>query len=98
MIVARLSKSKYDNKKFAVAVSDGRRTKTIRFGDRRYQDYTMHKNPARKLAYQARHFKRENWKDPFTAGFWSRWLLWNKPSLDQSIKDIQKRFKIKIIL
>lgn len=24
---------------------------------------------------------RENWSDPSTAGFWSRWLLWSEPTL-----------------
>jgi hypothetical protein len=36
--------------------------------------------------------KGENWNDPYTAGFWSRWVLWNKPTITESIKDIQKRF------
>lgn len=24
---------------------------------------------------------KENWRDPRTAGFWSRWLLWSEPTL-----------------
>jgi hypothetical protein len=32
-----------------------------------------------------------------TAGFWSRWLLWNKPSIRESANDIERRFKIKIV-
>ena len=27
-----------------------------------------------------------------TAGFWSYWLLWNKPSIKESYEDIKKRF------
>ena len=30
-----------------------------------------------------------------TAGFWSRWLLWSYPTLDDAKKYISKRFKIK---
>ena len=30
-----------------------------------------------------------------TAGFWSRWLLWSYPTLDDAKKFISKRFKIK---
>ena len=26
----------------------------------------------------------------FTAGFWSRWMLWNKPTLEESYNDIKK--------
>ena len=31
-----------------------------------------------------------------TPGFWSRWLLWNKPTLAASIQDAQRRFSIRI--
>jgi hypothetical protein len=43
-----------------------------------------------------RHRLRENWSKSGikTAGFWSRWLLWNKPTLDESIRDIEKRFHV----
>ena len=27
-----------------------------------------------------------------TAGFWARWLLWNKPTIEVSYNDIKKRF------
>jgi hypothetical protein len=49
--------------------------------------------------YENRHKKRENWKKSGikTAGFWSKWILWNKPSLNRSIKDTEERFNIKII-
>jgi hypothetical protein len=33
-----------------------------------------------------------------TAGFWSRWALWSKPSLEEAIKLIEKKFKINIVL
>ena len=49
--------------------------------------------------YIARHRVRENWNKSgiHTAGFWSRWILWNKPTLQESINDVEKRFNIKII-
>lgn len=31
-----------------------------------------------------------------TAGFWSRWLLWSKPSLSDAKKLVENKFKIKI--
>jgi len=43
-----------------------------------------------------RHEKRENWNDPTTAGFWSRWLLWNKETIDESMRDINKRFNLNV--
>ena len=57
-------------------------------------DYTLHKDPLRKERYIQRHSEHERWADPFTAGFWSRWLLWNRDSLRASAQDIQRRFGI----
>ena len=88
----RLRKSSQPTKKFAVKVGE----RTIHFGDSRYEDYTMHKNASRKARYVARHAARENWKDPLSAGFWSKNLLWNKPSLMASIRDTEKKFGLHI--
>lgn len=70
----------------------------VRFGDKQYEDYTMHRDPARKRQYISRHKTRENWHKNgiATAGFWSRWILWNKPTLASSIRDTEQRFGIKI--
>ncbi len=88
-----LEKSKSKNKKFKI--TNG---KTINFGDSRYDDFTLHKNPNRKKLYLARHRKRENWNKSGinTAGFWSKNILWKKNTLNKSIKDTEKKFNIKI--
>ena len=57
-------------------------------------DFTRHKDSARKQRYIARHSRRENWRDPTSAGALSRWVLWNKPSLRESISDYKRRFKL----
>ena len=90
-----LQKSKASGKKWA-SIVDG---KTVNFGAEGYEDYTMHKDPNRKYNYIERHQKREKWgKEGIkTAGFWSRWLLWNKPSIAASAKDIESRFGVKIV-
>lgn len=81
------------NKKFKyfILTSTG---KKIHFGSSDYQDFTIHKDPERKQRYINRHQKRENWGKSGinTAGFWSRWLLWNKPTIKESYDDIKKRF------
>ena len=71
---------------------------TIHFGAKGMSDYTINRDPERKRLYIKRHKARENWSKSGiqTAGFWSRWLLWNKPSLDESIRDIEKRFRVSI--
>lgn len=91
-----LLKSQNPNKKFKVLVG----LKTIHFGSKGMSDYTINKDPQRKHLYIKRHKTRENWSRSGikTAGFWSRWLLWNKPTIDESIKDIEKRFNVKIKL
>lgn len=79
-------------KKMAIfRAADGKR-KTVHFGAAGMSDYTKHKDPARKARYVARHRKRENWDDPYTAGALSRWVLWNKPSYRASVQDFKRRF------
>jgi hypothetical protein len=81
-------------KKFdAVFEGDGVH-KTIPFGAKGYDDFTKTKDEAQKDLYIKRHTARENFNDPMTAGSLSRWILWNKPSLQESIKDFKKRFSI----
>ena len=87
VILKRSSKAekKYD------AVIDGK--KTVSFGQKNASDFTKHKNVERKERYLDRHRKNENWRDYKTAGFWSKWILWNKPTIRGSIDDVNRRFK-----
>ena len=68
--------------------------KKVYFGADGYSDFTIHKDEARKMKYINRHQKNENWTKSGidTAGFWARWLLWNKPTIKASYEDIKKRF------
>jgi hypothetical protein len=77
---------------------DGVKIKTVRFGAAGYEDYTTHKDSERKHRYVRRHRERENWgkSGVGTAGFWSRWLLWNKPSLVASSRDVSRRFCLRV--
>jgi hypothetical protein len=89
---AELSKSNAKNKKYKVVIKDGDTKKTINFGQAKADDFTTHKDPKRKANYIARHASREDWSDPFTAGFFARWILWNKPTIEASVRDLRKRF------
>ena len=98
--IAHLRPSTRDTKKWMVTIvhPDGRR-KTVHFGERDYEDYTMHKDPERMRRYVARHDNgRESWtmRGVDTAGFWSRWLLWSKPSLTGAIRFMQSKFPLTI--
>lgn len=87
-----LKVSNKPGKKFMVKV-DGT---VVHFGARGYSDYTKHKDKERMQRYLDRHRKGENWNlsGIKTAGFWSRWLLWNKPSIEESKKSIASKFNV----
>lgn len=94
-MIYTISPSNKPDKKWQVVAPNNH---TIHFGAKGYEDYTIHKDKERKKRYIARHQNKEDWTNPNTAGFWSRWLIWNKSDLFSSIKDIEKRFNIKIKL
>ena len=89
-----LVKSNKLHKKYDVINENG---KKISFGDDRYTDYTINKNDKQKELYLNRH-KREDWTNLNKAGAWSRYILWNRKTLKASIKDMEKLFKIHILL
>ena len=72
-----------------------KKIKTTHFGQENASDYTIHGDIARKMNYLARHKDREDWNDYMSSGSLARWILWNKPSLTESIKDYMNRFKLK---
>jgi hypothetical protein len=79
----------------------GRRV-CVHFGALGYSDYPQHKDTERRDRYIRRHAVtgRETWgmAGLGTAGFWSRWLLWNKPSMRASADDMRRRFGISVRL
>ena len=87
-----ISKSPKLSKKYVATITNDGIIKDIYFGAAGFQDYTIHKDDERKERYIKRHAKRENWDNPLTSGFYSRWVLWNKKTIEESIDDINKRF------
>ena len=85
-----IQKSSRAGKKYMAEVNN----KTIHFGATGYEDFTTSKDEKRKASYLARHKTSEDWtlSGIDSAGFWARWLLWNKPSITASIRDINQRF------
>lgn len=95
MKLLRISPSTDPDKKWmAVFELDNGQTKTTHFGAKGYSDFTQHKNPLRRQSYLARHRYRENWNDPTTAGALSRWILWERPSLQAAITAFRERFHL----
>lgn len=92
-----LKKNSQGPKKYTVILRyDDGKTKTVQFGAAGMSDYTKHKDASRKKNYVSRHAARENWSKSgiATAGFWSRWLLWNQTTLSASKRDIARRFGV----
>ena len=103
----KLSQSTRQVKKFMAQFTnkETNKTNTIHIGAEKYTDYIQlnqmgSKSQAdeHKERYLSRHSKNnEDWTDITTAGFWSRWLLWNLPTMNESIKYIENKFNVKII-
>ena len=81
----------------AVFTLDNGRTRTVHFGSAGASDYTQHRDPVRKQRYLARHAPREDWDNPMTAGALSRWVLWNKETLNDAIVEYIQRFDIALV-
>jgi len=87
-----LKKSSNPDKKYDAFVEG----KKVSFGAKGYSDFTQHKDNERKQRYLDRHRKNENWNDLKTAGAWSKGILWNKPTLKESMKSMESKFNIDI--
>lgn len=90
--------TKADKKMMAEFLVNGRQ-KTTHFGASGYDDYTLYyqkygKDTAEKhkSSYIARHSAREDFENPTTAGALSYWILWNLPTVEESIQDYKKHF------
>jgi len=101
-MVVKLTKLKSGEKKFQAVFFDdktNKKLKTIRFGSRPYENYTIHHDEERMKRYVDRHRKREDWTraGKYTPGFWSRWLLWSVPSFTDALKLTEKKLGEKIV-
>ncbi len=97
MRLLSLRPSRMRGKKWAATFLNERtgRERTTHFGATGYEDYTMHGDPERKRRYLERHGRgHEDWNAPTTPGALSRWLLWNKPTLEESLEDFRHRFGV----
>ena len=65
--------------------------KYIHFGDRKYSDFTIHKDEERRKQYINRH-KYDNLENPLSPGSLSMFILWSKPTLQQGINYYKSKF------
>ena len=83
-----------DKKKryMAVFLKDDNTIKTVKFGDPKMESYIMHGDKQRRENYRSRHARDLKTGDPTRPGFLSYFLLWNKPTLGESIMDYKQMF------
>jgi|MEHZ01.4.fsa_nt_MEHZ011191826.1_1 hypothetical protein len=66
------------------------------FGSDVGKTYIDGRTDKEKNAWEARHKGNKNYNDIHASIFWSKNLLWNKKSLKESIKSLEKKLNIKI--
>lgn len=76
------------------------RTRAVHFGARGFGDFTTYsrRDPAlarrKRMQYVARHGTTEDWTNPLAPGTLSRFVLWEKPTLEAAIRSYRKRFRV----
>jgi hypothetical protein len=104
----QLFESPLRTKKYrAVFFYNSERFHHVDFGGYGYRDFVQINDPKSKWYiedpeerlkvredYIRRHDnEREDWDDPFTAGALSRWVLWEKPTLEESWDFYKRKFR-----
>lgn len=85
---------KPDKKMKAMFEVNGR-TRTIHFGQKKADDYTITKDKDQRDRYIMRHKSNENWNKPDSAGALARWILWgNSTNIHTNIAEFKKKFNL----
>lgn len=87
--IVKLEKANDGKHKWIAHFDDGRKT---RFGQFGANDFTITGNKEAKERYLARHKKDLETNDPQRAGYLSTYILWNKPTVRESVIDFNRRF------
>ena len=85
-----ISRSDKPTKKY-VATQGSRK---VHVGQAGASDFRIHRDEQRKQRYLARHRANENWtkSGAMTAGFLSRYLLWNEETLEKSVAKLNRKY------
>ena len=93
-LVKVIKSEKKDKKYKAIFKLDNNKIKEVHFGQSGASDYITHKDLERRNRYLDRHKSDLATKDPMRPGYLSYYILWNKPTLQASIKDYKNRFNL----
>ena len=93
-LISIKSSDKPDKKMMATFENNGR-TKTIHFGSKNMDDYTITKDKEQRARYRKRHKKDLETNDPTRAGFLSYYILWgDSTSKRENIANYKRRFNL----
>jgi len=98
MVKMVIEKGTAKNKKLKAIFYDdeGKKIRTVQFGDNRYEDYTIHKDKQRRSKYKSRHrgsLEKGTYMSPSHLSFY---ILWgDSTSRNTNIKKYKKMFKLK---
>jgi len=87
------------DKKYVAVFHDSKedKQKTVHFGAKGYEDYTMHKDAERAKRYRARHEKdllTEAAKTGMSPGALSYYVLWTSPSFEQGVRNFKSVYHL----
>ena len=89
-----IKKSKGDKKYDAIFMnSKTGKNKIVSFGKKGEKDYTQHNNKDLLEFYDFKHKKKENWNDLMSSAALNKYILWNKKTLESSIRDYKSKLK-----
>jgi hypothetical protein len=94
MKLLKITASDRIGKRFTAFFDIDGKTKKVHFGSEDGSTFIDHKDETKKENYLKRHKVNERWDDPLTAGALAKHLLWNKPTLSESIADFKVRFSV----
>ena len=78
----------------AVFMNENGRTKTIHFGSRGMDDFTLTHDKEQRERYIARHSANENFNKPDSAGALARYVLWSSTTVAGGIRNYRKKFNL----
>lgn len=87
--IVRLVPANDGKHKWIAYFDDDRKT---RFGSYGMDDFTKTGDEAQRARYRSRHAKDLQTNDPHRAGYLSYYVLWNLPTIQESVKDFNRRF------
>jgi hypothetical protein len=71
-------------------------SKTVHFGDSSYTDFTKGASEQQKKRYLQRHAKEDHSiSNALSPAFLAKNILWNKRTVQASVRDLNKRYKQK---